>query len=311
MLGAVERLFVTWRFAVFSVTVLVGFSALLCALWWVPPAPEGLGAFASEFRVWCLGVEGTAEGASTQMLLGTFFELLSLAAVIGLVWWKQVRAQWATAPRAFAPWVLSAGLVVLGLAVGLRVLGSAPAGEVAFPARELRTSFAAPTIELIDQAGQPVSLRGLEGRVVLVTAVYATCGLACPRILGQVKRVVERLSPEQQAEVTVLGVTLDPSHDTPQVLSQMAEAQKVSAPQYHLLTGAPAVVNQALDALQVSRKTDPETGRIDHANLFLLVDRQQRLAYRFTLGEVQERWTVEAIQTLLREPGGSLQVTAR
>jgi hypothetical protein len=62
-------------------------------------------------------------------------------------------------------------------------------------------------------------------------------------------------------------------------------------------------VNRTLDAMQVTRTVDPETGIIDRQNLFLMIDRQQKVAYRFTLGDVQERWMVEALQTLLREPG--------
>lgn len=303
MLRAIERLFVTWRFAVFSVTVLLGFSFLLGALWFVPPATEGLGAFAREFRVWCFGAEGTSDEASWQMAVATAFELLSLSAIIGWVWWKQIRAQWAEQRRAFVPWVLAAGVVVLGLGGALFLLGAPESGELAFPARELRTSVAAPEIELTNQDGQPVSLRALEGRVVVVTAVYASCGTACPRILGQVKRVMGKLSEEQRAAVTVLGVTLNPAQDTPEMLTVMAKGQKVKAPEYQLLTGSVEDVNRTLDAMQVTRTVDPQTGIIDHQNLFLMIDRQQKVAYRFTLGDVQERWMVEALQTLLREPG--------
>ncbi len=45
---------------------------------------------------------------------------------------------------------------------------------------------------------------------------------------------------------------------------------------------------------------------IDHANLFLLVDRAGRIAYRLTLGERQQRWLTSALEFLLREePGGA------
>lgn len=303
MLRAVERLFVTWRFAVFSVTVLLGFSALLGALFFVPPAPDGLGAFAREFRVWCFGTEGTSESASWQMAVATAFELLSLSAIITWVWSRQLRAQWVESKRAFIPWLASAGVVVVVLGAVLFAVGAPTPGELAFPARELRTQVAAPELALTNQDGQPVSLRELEGRVVVVTAVYASCGTACPKILGQVKRVMGKLSEEQRAGVTVLGVTLDPEHDSPEMLTMMAKGQKVMAPQYQLLTGTPELVNRALDAMQVARSRNPTTGMIDHQNLYLMIDRQQRVAYRFTLGDVQERWMVEALQTLLREPG--------
>ena len=55
--------------------------------------------------------------------------------------------------------------------------------------------------------------------------------------------------------------------------------------------------------MQVARKRDPETGVIDHANLFLLIDREGRLAYRLGLGERQQRWLTSALRVLLDEKG--------
>ena len=43
-------------------------------------------------------------------------------------------------------------------------------------------------------------------------------------------------------------------------------------------------------------------GEIDHANLFILIDRNRKIAYRFSLGEIQEAWMIDAIQSLIQEP---------
>jgi len=64
-------------------------------------------------------------------------------------------------------------------------------------------------------------------------------------------------------------------------------------------------VEGVLDAMQIARQRDPETGVISHANLFLLVDREGRLAYRLGLGERQQRWLTSALRVLLNEPGSS------
>ena len=45
---------------------------------------------------------------------------------------------------------------------------------------------------------------------------------------------------------------------------------------------------RSLDRMQMARDRDPETGVINHANLFLLIDRDGRLAYRLGLGERQQ-----------------------
>jgi protein SCO1/2 len=46
---------------------------------------------------------------------------------------------------------------------------------------------------------------------------------------------------------------------------------------------------------------DTDTGLIDHANLFILIDREGRVAYRFTLGERQQDWLGNALRLLLGE----------
>jgi cytochrome oxidase Cu insertion factor (SCO1/SenC/PrrC family) len=53
--------------------------------------------------------------------------------------------------------------------------------------------------------------------------------------------------------------------------------------------------------MSVARRRDGVSGVIDHTNLFLLVDRQGKLAYRFSLGPRQERWLGSALRLLLEE----------
>ena len=108
-------------------------------------------------------------------------------------------------PRAGLPYAGAALLLVLGGAASFALLRTAPPqGELPFPADRLRTQLPAPHVALTDHEGRPVSLDELRGRVVVLTGVYATCGFTCPMILGQAKRAVAALSPDERAEVTVL-----------------------------------------------------------------------------------------------------------
>ena len=59
------------------------------------------------------------------------------------------------------------------------------------------------------------------------------------------------------------------------------------APLYNLVTGEADEVERVLDDMGVARQRDPETGIIDHASLFILVDRDGKVAYRLGLGERQ------------------------
>ncbi|MEE8466924.1 MAG: SCO family protein, partial [Planctomycetota bacterium] len=196
----------------------------------------------------------------------------------------------------------AAALAVAGSAGLFAAIGAEPArGELPFPAEALRTVHPAPELALTNQAGELVELSALRGKVVVVTAVYASCPHTCPLILAQTKRAVEELADEELADLRVVAVTLDPEHDSPEVLSELARLQGLETPLYNLVTGEPAEVERVLDRMGVARQRNPETGVIDHANLFLVLDRNGAVAYRFGLGERQARWLVSALRVLLRE----------
>jgi protein SCO1/2 len=136
----------------------------------------------------------------------------------------------------------------------------------------------------------------------MLTAVYASCPHTCPVILAQAKRVIGELTPEERAELNVIAVTMDPAHDSPAVLAELASRHGMDVPLYHLVTGNVTEVERVLDAMGVSRKRDEKSGVIDHANLFLLLDREGSVAYRLTLGDRQARWLTSALRVLLHEP---------
>lgn len=303
-LRKLQSLIAGWRFPVFMLALLATFQVWLLAALTLPAADDGVGAFAESFRVWCYGYDpatGTFEWAYVATLI---LDPVMLAGVVLGVWWRPLRAQVRERPRALIGPAAAAVVVATGLAFGLLGLDRGPAvdpADLPFPAEALRTAQTPPAFALTNQEGQPVSLDRLEGQVVVVTAVYASCGFTCPMIMGQAKRVVEGLTPAEREGLTVVGITLDPEHDTVERLAAMAAGQQVAAPRWNLCTGEPGEVNGLLDAFGVARRRDPVTGVIDHANLFILIDRDGRVAYRLSLGEQQERWLGSAVRVLLAE----------
>lgn len=297
----VYRFLVGGGFPAFALSLLVFYELLLLGLLVAPGAESGLGAFADDFRVWCFGYDPATGRLDWGFVFGMVAPPSLMGAILCGLWWTPLR-ELAARPGALLRHAVAALLVVASLGGGLALLGSpAPRGELPFPGRQLRTAHPPPALALVDQEGQPVALEALRGQVVLLTAVYASCPHTCPLILAQTKRALAALEPEELADVRVVAVTLDPAHDSPDVLAELARLQGMPAPRYRLVTGAVAEVERVLDEMGVARRRDPETGVIDHANLFLLLDRQGRVAYRLTLGERQERWLVSALRLLLRE----------
>lgn len=300
---SLQEFFGSWRFPALTLSLLVSFKLLALLVLAIPATPTAFGAFAEEFKVWCFGYD-PAKGTLERAYVGlTLAEPLVLGLVITGVWWRPLRDILSTRPRAVLPYVGAAGIVVAVGAfalVGMRK--EARAADLEFPAGSLRVSLPPPSIELADQDGVPVSLAAMRGRVVLLTGVYASCGYACPMILGEAKRAVGALSAAERKDVTVVAVTLDPEHDDQASLARMARAQGVEAPLFHLAWGSPPQVERTLDDIAIARTRDAKTGVIDHANVFVLVDRGGRIAYRLAAGASQERWLTDALRVLVREP---------
>lgn len=298
-----------WRFAVFALAVLGGWTFLLSALLLLPMPQGALSSFAEQFRVWCLGYDaatGEYEPIWTVML---YLDPLLLASLILGVWWKPLRAEWREhGLRGIARWIGAGFGTVLAASALLGVValdggaGADADAPLPFPARELRTELPAPPLDgLVAHGGAPFDPARLEGKVVLITAIYGCCTQTCPILVSTAQSAIAALPPELGADLAVLGVTMDPEHDTPASLADLARGYGLDE-RWSLLGGEPERVHSLLDRMSVARERDEATGVIDHANLYLLLDRSGRLAYRLTLpGPAQAGWLRDALETLLRE----------
>jgi protein SCO1 len=301
-LKLLDEFFGSWRFPIFALTLILGYEVMLLTLLLLPAGDGQVASFADEFRIWCFGYDPATGKTQWAYVLTTFTSPLIMTGVMIGVWIDPLRSVLTTHPRSITPFVGAAAAVVIGSAFCLTSFDAIPnTGELPFPAQALRMKTLPPSLVLTNQEGQLVDLSDYRGKVVILTAVYSGCGFTCPMIMGQARRVAAALTPEERGDLAIIGITLDPRNDTPERLANMAAGQQVSAPLFHLCTGEPQYVEKILDALEVQRRRDPETGVIDHANLFLLVDRGGRIAFRLTLGERQERWLESALALLLSE----------
>lgn len=290
-------------FPAFALSVLLCWEALLIGLLLVPPSPTALGAFAENFRVWCFGYDPATGRTEWTYVMAMLLPQLMMVVFIVLFWWEPLR-KLVRHPRVVLFHVGAAVLLVAGSAAGFVLVAGQPAtGEFPFPAEELRTAYRAPEFSLINQEGDKVELSALRGKVVALTAVYASCPHTCPAILAQVKASVADFGEEQLDDLRVVAVTIDPANDSSEVLLRLAQNHGLQTPLFNLVTGPVPEVESILDQMQIARRRDPETGVIDHVNLFLLIDRDGKLAYRLGLGERQQRWLTTALGILLNETG--------
>jgi len=155
--------------------------------------------------------------------------------------------------------------------VAVEVIGDAPVEEGWRRLREgLVRSSPAPSFELVDHAGEPVSLESLADRVLLVDFIYTSCPGPCPvQTSNQV--ALQRSIPESIRDgVHFVSISLDPKNDQPEVLERYALARGADLSNWSFLTGPEEEVADVVRRWGVGslRKDD---GTIDHTLLTFLV----------------------------------------
>ncbi|MFP4596784.1 MAG: SCO family protein [Persicimonas sp.] len=293
----------SWRFAAFIISLCVSMTLIFLGILLIPNATTGIGAFAVDFKTWCFGYDPATGGFEWGYVIIMLINPLILAGFVYMLWSRPLHQAMKASLMAVLGTVGVGLLAAVLLGGGMFALGpdEVSAEQLPFPAERIRTELDPPSFELTDQNGEKVALEDLRGRVVLLTAIYASCHTACPMIMVQARKATNALPDDMRDDVTIVAITLDPENDTPERLKEAAAAHQVEAPLWRLVTGEPDTVNEILDDLSVSRRKNPETGEIDHSNLFALIDRDGKIAYRLTLGDRHDTWLPTALKVLVEE----------
>jgi protein SCO1 len=158
--------------------------------------------------------------------------------------------------------------------------------------RELPVIGPAPQFTLTSQDGKPVALADLRGKAVVVAFIYTQCPDICPMLTQKMVQVQDELGADFGAKVAFVSVSLDPEHDTPEVLKDYAEFWGAKPDGWAFLTGTPEAVRDVTRRYGVffAKKED---GSVDHTQLTSLVDaggqiRVQYLGARFDPEEFRQ-----------------------
>jgi protein SCO1/2 len=185
----------------------------------------------------------------------------------------------------------------------LDILSASPGdlGLLASPAAPILVPIGqeVPDFELRDQDDRPVSLGSLRGQVVAVNFIYTRCPLPdyCPRIVNQFRGVRERLGERLGKDVTLLTITFDPKHDTPETLRAYAAAASVSGEGWHFLTGPADAIGRVCASFGVEYW--PDEGLLTHSLQTAVIDRNGRLAATVEGKDASARQLADLIEAVL------------
>ena len=293
----------------FLLSATLVYEVFLLVIVFAPDSTSAWGGFAREFKQWCFNFDPESGALLWLQVVIMLLEPIFITS-IALYLWKDTLKNL----RSFSAWFSQWRIVFMGTVTGVLVIGGLflygkpEAGfdaELPFPGERIRTHITLPEFSFVDQKGNPFRMKDTRGRVVLVTGVYAACSSTCPQILIETKLLLDSLPKETLKNLDVVALSLSPEYDTTAMMDGITTGYGFTYPQFRYLNGEPETINEVVKNLGFSKSIDPETGIINHSNLFLVVDGQGKIAYRLTLDSRHKDWLREAVVALTAEVGNS------
>jgi protein SCO1 len=156
-----------------------------------------------------------------------------------------------------------------------------------------------PDFTLADQAGHDIKLSQLAGKVVVSSFIYTSCPLPnyCFRLSNNLGRLQKRFVDRMGRDLVLLSVTIDPAHDTPEVLARYAATWKADAHAWHFLTGPEPDVRKLCHRFGVNFW--PDEGALTHSLHTIIIDRQGKLAANFEGNEFSAEQLGDFVEAVL------------
>ena len=136
----------------------------------------------------------------------------------------------------------------------------------AYQARALRQHF--PNVLLLTQDGKKVRFYDnvIKGKIVLIQFMFANCDGYCPMVTPNLAKVQKELQKQPIKNLSIVSITVDPQHDTPEVLKEYAKRFHAQ-PGWQFLTGSKSDIDWIRRELGVY---DPDDRKLEHMNILTI-----------------------------------------
>jgi protein SCO1/2 len=162
---------------------------------------------------------------------------------------------------------------------------------------------------LIERSGREVSKASLDGKVWVACFFFVRCGTVCPQVTETMHRIQEEVGKVGYPDVVLVSISVDPEHDTPEVLQAYATAHGADASRWLFLTGKQEDVYGLIKEnfrLGVARNKGKELfpgNEVSHSTRLALVDRQGRIRGLYDGRKVEEetKESIDDVPRLMRD----------
>ncbi|AWK04307.1 SCO family protein [Flavobacterium crocinum] len=145
---------------------------------------------------------------------------------------------------------------------------------------KLLTIGPAPKFELTNQDNVKVSNETYKGKVYVLEFFFTTCPSICPKMNMSMLEIEKTFFGNPN--FGIVSITIDPNHDTPQVLKDHAKLLGVKSSNWNFLTGDKNVImdlsNKGFNLY--AGENDKVSGGFEHSGLFALIDKDGNIRCR-------------------------------
>ncbi len=159
-----------------------------------------------------------------------------------------------------------------------------------------------PYWSFLNQTGDGISSKDLNGKVHLVDFFFTNCPTICPKMTLNMKKIQDALKIECLNNVELLSFTVDPNRDSIERLNEYANSYKLDSVNWSLLTGDQNTIYElGVNGFLVPNQEDAlAPGGFLHSEKLILIDKEQRIrGYYDGTDSTIVPIVVEHIKTLL------------
>lgn len=129
-----------------------------------------------------------------------------------------------------------------------------------------------PPFEFVNQHGDTISNEDYRGKVYIAEFFFTSCPSICPIMNKNLIYLQEKFAKNE--DFGIASFTIDPAHDTPEVLKEYAKTYGIDHPNWHLLTGdKEELYDLANSGFNIYAGEDENAaGGFAHSGFFALVD---------------------------------------
>ena len=134
-----------------------------------------------------------------------------------------------------------------------------------------------PDFAFINQDSLPITNKTYEGKIYITDFFFTTCPTICPVMKKQLLRVYEKY--KENPKVGILSHTIDPRHDSVQVLKEYATRLGIEGNMWNFVTGDKSKIYKLGEKSYYITAGEDSTaaGGIIHSGAFILVDTKRRV----------------------------------